>query len=68
MRLINETRSGGTSHYTLEPEAASDLGQPTEGFRAFVRALSWKPVSTAVSLGQFQHRVTRAFVGGHSRR
>ena len=67
MRLIKETRSGGTSHYTLEPEETSDFGQPTAGFRAFVRALSWRPVVAAVSLGQFQHRVERAFASGHSR-
>jgi hypothetical protein len=71
MRLLRGSESGGTRHYTVEPENSSDLGQPTEEFRKFVRDLSahnlsWEPVSTAVSLGQFQHKVGRAFVGGRS--
>lgn len=71
MKLFNASVSGGTQHYTVELENSSDFGQPTEAFRKFVRDLSirnlsWEPVSTAVSLGQFQHQVGRAFVGGRS--
>lgn len=63
MRLLDESQSGGTSHRTLEPESASDLGKPPEELRAFVRGLTLGPVSTAVSLGQFEHSVERAFIG-----
>lgn len=71
MKLLRNSESGGTMHYTVEAENSSDLGQPTEEFRNFVRDLSarnlsWEPVSTAVSLGQFQHKVGRAFVGNRS--
>lgn len=61
MRLVKETQAGGTSHYTVEPEGASDLGKPTQKFRSFVRILNWEPVSTAVSLGQFQSRIVKLF-------
>jgi len=63
MRLLNETQSGGASHYTVEPENSSDFGQLSEEFRVFVRSLGFEQLSTAVSLGQFQRRVERAFVG-----
>lgn len=61
MKLVKKDQTGGTSHYTLEPEGPSDMGGPTQSFRAFVRGLHWGPVSTAVSLGQFQSRVEKLF-------
>lgn len=64
MKLVNQSQDGGTSHYTLVPESASDLGQPSEEFRTFVRELNCEPLSAAVSRGQFQHKLEQAFVGG----
>jgi len=65
VKVLDESRSGGTSHYTVEPDSASDL-QPTEDFRMFVRDLSWEPVLTALSLKQFQHKIERAFTAEHT--
>lgn len=62
MKTVDESQDGGTQHYVVVPESASELGQPSAEFQAFVRDLNCEPLSTAVSLGQFQLKLEREFV------
>jgi hypothetical protein len=58
MEVGEEDRSGGASHYPLVL-TGSDLSEPTDRFRNFVDGLQLGTVSTALTLGQFQHRLQR---------
>lgn len=59
MKVGKEDESGGVSHYTLVP-TGSDLTEPSDRFRSFVGRLNSSTVSTAVTLGQFQHQLQRS--------
>jgi hypothetical protein len=65
MKVGEEVRSGGVSHYVLEP-TGSDLAEPTSGFRSFVDSLHYGTVSTAVALGQFQRQLQHALLAAAS--
>jgi hypothetical protein len=65
MKVGNEDRSGGVSHYLLVP-TGSDLPEPTDRFRRFVDMLQSRTVSTAVTFGQFQHLLQQSLTAAAS--